>query len=273
MLGAIIGDIVGAPWEFRRITTKDFPLFNDRNGVTDDSIMTVAVADALMHDKDPAETLREWGRKVRPAPHLGGYGKKFFSWLAAATVQPPYGSFGNGGAMRVSPAAWLASSLDECLESARKVTEISHNHPEGLKGALATAHAVWLARHGAEATTIRAALESAYGYDLTPGVDQIRAVHEYNETARGTVPPAIICVLESEDFEDALRNAVSLGGDADTLAAIAGSVAEPLHGIPDSVIESAMTHVPAVMREVIEAFETTRSGTRTSHATLSPKMY
>lgn len=258
MLGAIIGDMVGAPWEFRRITTKDFPLFNDRNGITDDSIMTVAVADALLHDKDPAETMREWARKVRPAPHLGGYGKKFFSWLAAPTVQAPYGSFGNGGAMRVSPAAWLAHSLDECLELAHKVTEVSHDHPEGLKGALATAHAVWLARNGAEAGAIRAALESAYGYDFSLSVEGFRSVHEYNETAPGTVPPAIVCALESEDFEDALRNAVSMGGDADTLAAIAGSVAEALHGIPDVMIESALPHVPDVMREVINVFDSTR---------------
>ncbi|WP_026181385.1 MULTISPECIES: ADP-ribosylglycohydrolase family protein [unclassified Thioalkalivibrio] len=258
MLGAIIGDMVGAPWEFRRITTKDFPLFNDRNGITDDSIMTVAVADALLHDKDPAETMREWARKVRPAPHLGGYGKKFFSWLAAPTVQAPYGSFGNGGAMRVSPVAWLTHSLDECLESARKVTEVSHDHPEGLKGALATAHAVWLARQGVDAAEIRAALESAYGYDLSPSVDGFRSVHEHNETAPGTVPPAIVCALESEDFEDALRNAVSMGGDADTLAAIAGSVAESLHGIPDVMIESALPHIPAVMREVISVFDSGR---------------
>ncbi|WP_019593012.1 ADP-ribosylglycohydrolase family protein [Thioalkalivibrio sp. ALM2T] len=258
MLGAIVGDMVGAPWEFRRITTKEFPLFNDRNGITDDSIMTVAVADALLHEKDPAEAMREWARKVRPASHLGGYGKKFFSWLAASTVQPPYGSYGNGGAMRVSPSAWLASSLDGCLESARKVTEISHDHPEGLKGALATAHAVWLARHGAEPAAIRAALESEYGYDLSLNVDEFRAVHEYNETAPGTVPPAIVCALESESFEDALRNAVSLGGDADTIAAIAGGVAEPLHGIPDAIVRSALPHVPAIMREVIDVFQETR---------------
>ncbi|WP_019594109.1 ADP-ribosylglycohydrolase family protein [Thioalkalivibrio sp. ALM2T] len=258
MLGAIVGDMVGAPWEFRRITTKEFPLFNDRNGITDDSIMTVAVADALLNEKDPAEAMREWARKVRPAAHLGGYGKKFFSWLAAASVQPPCGSFGNGGAMRVSPVAWLSSSLDECLESARKVTEVSHDHPEGLKGALATAHAIWLARHGAEPVAIRAALEAEYGYDLSLSVDGFRAVHEYNETAPGTVPPAIVCALESEDFEDALRNAVSLGGDADTIAAIAGSVAEPLHGIPDAIVQSALPHVPNAMREVIDAFEKSR---------------
>lgn len=258
MLGAIIGDLVGAPWEFRRITTKDFPLFNDRNGITDDTIMTVAVADALLHDKDPAVAMREWARLVRPAPHLGGYGKKFFSWLAAGTVQPPYGSFGNGGAMRVSPAAWLAHSLDECLELARKVTAVSHDHPEGLKGALAAAHAVWLARQGAEPDTIRAAVQTAYGYDLTLSVDDLRSVHEHNETAPGTVPPAIVCALEAEDFEDALRNAVSLGGDADTLAAIAGSVSEALHGIPDPIIQSAMPLLPESVRGVNEAFEATR---------------
>ncbi|WP_019567893.1 ADP-ribosylglycohydrolase family protein [Thioalkalivibrio sp. ALMg13-2] len=265
MLGAIVGDIVGAPWELRRITTKDFPLFNDRNGITDDSIMTVAVADSLLHGKGSAEAMREWARKVRPAAHLGGYGKKFFSWLAAAEVQPPYGSLGNGGAMRVSPVSWLSSSLDESLDAARRVTAVSHDHPEGLRGALATAHAVWLARHGAEAAAIRAALESEYGYDLSLSVGELRAVHEYNETAQGTVPPAIVCALESESFEDALRNAVSLGGDADTIAAIAGSVAEPLHGIPDFIFQLALSHIPAVMRDVIDAFEETAWGTESPH--------
>lgn len=251
MYGAIIGDIVGSPWEFRRIKTKEFPLFGERNGVTDDSIMTVAVADALMNDKDPAETMREWGRKVLPAPHVAGYGKKFIFWLAAPTVQPPYNSYGNGGAMRVSPAGWLADSLDQCLDMATRVTAITHNHPEGLKGALATAHAIWLARQGQAPAEIRAEIVSAYAYDLSRSVDDIRAVHRYNETAQGCVPEALTCALEATDFEDALRNAVSLAGDADTLAAIAGGLAEALFGVPEEVGRPAWGYVPEPMRAVI----------------------
>jgi len=251
MYGAIIGDIVGSPWEFHRIKTKQFPLFGARNGVTDDSIMTVAVADALMNDKDPAETLREWGRRVLPAPHVAGYGKKFIYWLAAPTVQPPYNSYGNGGAMRVSPAGWLADSLDQCLDMATWVTAITHNHPEGLKGALATAHAIWLARQGQTSAAIRAEIAAAYAYDLSRSVDDIRAVHRYNETAQGCVPEALTCALEATDFEDALRNAVSLAGDADTLAAIAGGLAEVLYGIPEEIASPAWRYVPESMRQVI----------------------
>lgn len=133
MIGVIIGDIVGSRWEFRRIKTKEFPLFSDRNGITDDSILTVAVADALMNGRDPAESLRDWARRVKTGKHVAGYGKKFINWVTAPTVQPPYGSFGNGGAMRVSPAAFLADNLDECLDMAVRFTEITHNHPEGIK--------------------------------------------------------------------------------------------------------------------------------------------
>jgi ADP-ribosylglycohydrolase len=254
MYGAIIGDIVGSPWEFRRIKSKQFPLFGERNGVTDDSIMTVAVADALMNDKDPAETLREWGRRVLPAPQVAGYGKKFIFWLAAPTVQPPYNSYGNGGAMRVSPAGGLAESLDQCLEMARRVTAITHNHPEGIKGALATAHAIWLARQGQTPGQIRADLAATYAYDFSRSVDEIRAVHQYNETAQGCVPEALTCALEATDFEDALRNAVSLGGDADTLAAIAGGLAEVLYGVPEDIGVQAWRRVPVPLRKVIEDF-------------------
>lgn len=254
MFGAIIGDIVGSPWEFRRIKTKHFPLFGERNGVTDDSIMTVGVADALMNNKDPAETLREWGRRVLPAPHVAGYGKQLIFWIAAPTVQPPYNSYGNGGAMRVSPAAWLAGSLDHCLDMATRVTAITHNHPEGLKGALATAHAIWLGRQGQTPPQIRAQIADIYDYDLSRNVDDIRAVHRYNETAQGCVPEALTCALEAVDFEDALRNAVSLGGDADTLAAIAGGMAEALYGIPKDLGIRAWRYVPPPLREVIESF-------------------
>jgi ADP-ribosyl-[dinitrogen reductase] hydrolase len=254
MYGAIIGDIIGAPWEFHRITRKNFPLFGERNGVTDDSILTVAVADALMNDKDPAEALREWGRKVKPGRYVAGYGARFIDWLAAPTVQPPYNSYGNGGAMRVSPAAFLATTLDECLAMATRVTEITHDHPEGMKGALATAHAIWLARQQHGATQIRAEISRVYGYDLSRSVEAIRAVHQYNETAAGCVPEALTCALEATDFEDAIRNAVSLGGDADTLAAIAGGVAEARFGLPEEIGIQAWHYVPETMREVVIAF-------------------
>ncbi len=251
MLGAIIGDIVGSPWEFRRIKTKNFPLFGERNGITDDSILTVAVADALLNGRDPAESLRDWARRVKPGPHVAGYGKKFIDWVAAPTVQPPYGSFGNGGAMRVSPAAFLATSLEDCLDKARRVTEITHNHPEGMKGALATAHAIWLARQGEPAAAIRLAIAETYGYDMSRNVDEIREVHIYNETAAGCVPEALTCALEAKDFEDAIRNAVSLGGDADTLASIAGGLAEAMFGIPEEIWERGVGHLPEEMRDLL----------------------
>jgi ADP-ribosyl-[dinitrogen reductase] hydrolase len=252
MFGAMIGDIVGSRWEFRRIKTKAFPLFSELNAITDDSILTVAVADALLNDLDPAVAMRDWARRVKPGRDVGGYGMRFIRWVAAPTVQPAYGSFGNGGAMRVSPAALLADSLDAALKMARAVTVVTHDHPEGLKGALATTHAIFLARQRRTPDFIRAEIAAIYGYDLSRNVDEIRAVHQYNETAQGTVPEALTCALESTSFEDAIRNAVSLGGDADTLAAIAGPVAEMLWGIPDEIAALAWKLIPEDMRAIIE---------------------
>ena len=260
MLGAIIGDIVGSRWEFHRIKTKDFPLFSERNGITDDSILTVAVADALLNDRDPAESLRAWARKVKPSKHVAGYGKKFLNWVAAPTVQPPYGSYGNGGAMRVGPAAFLARSLTDCLEMAEKVTTITHNHPEGVRGALATAHAIWLAREGETPAIIRHAISDTYGYDLLRGVDEIRSVHVYNETAAGCVPEALTCALEATDFEDAIRNAVSLGGDADTLASIAGALAEAVFGIPALIKAKGTKFLPEPMKSILSQMYGSRDG-------------
>ncbi len=259
MIGVIIGDIVGSRWEFRRIKTKEFPLFSDRNDITDDSILTVAVADALMNGRDPAESLRDWARRVKTGKHVAGYGMKFINWVSAPTVQPPYGSYGNGGAMRVSPAAFLARTLDDCLDMAFRVTEITHNHPEGIKGALATAHAIFLALQGETAQAIRAAIAQTYGYDFSRSVDEIRLVHEYNETAQGCVSEALTCALEAVDFEDAIRNAVSLGGDADTLAAIAGGLAEARFAIPAEYAAEAWQRMPDGMREIaVSLYERTR---------------
>lgn len=240
MLGAIIGDIVGSAWEFRRIKTKDFPLFLDHSSFTDDSVLTAAVADALLNQKDPIETLRDWPRKVRISHKVGGYGKRFMQWVAKPVPQPPYQSFGNGSAMRVSSCAWLANDLGELRTLSIKVTETTHDHPEGIKGALATAEAIWFSKHGASAEWIRSHIQDTYGYAMQRSVDEIRPVYQYSEACQDSVPEAIICALEATSFEDALRNAVSLGGDADTMAAIAGSIAEARFEISESqLVETA----------------------------------
>ena len=255
MLGSIIGDIVGTPWEYRRTKTKDFPMFNGHHGVTDDSIMTIAVADALMHEKDPAKTLREWNRALENTKKASGVGQLFSLWLAAPKVQPPYDGDSSGAAMRVSPSAWLGLSLVECLNNADRVTRITHSHPEGRRGALATAHAIWLALNGCRPDRIREEISRIYAYNMERSVDEIRPGYRYAETALGTVPEALICALESDSFEDALRNAISLGGDANALAAIAGSLAEALHGIPPEIVETSLEYLPAEMQEVIADFD------------------
>ena len=228
MWGAVIGDIVGSVYEWDRIKTKDFEFFSERGHFTDDSVCTAAVADILLHDRPPAPTLQAWCRR-HPAMSYGGW---FGQWMYHESPEP-YNSFGNGAAMRVSPAALLnRDDLAAALAASDRVTAITHNHPEGMKGARATVHAIWLALNGADPATIRATLTAEYDYDLTRTVDEIRPGYAFNETCQGTVPEAITCALESVSFEDAIRNAVSLGGDSDTLAAIAGPIAEALHGIP-----------------------------------------
>ena len=251
MFGAIIGDIIGSRWEFKRIKTKEFPLFSNFNQITDDSILTVAVADALLHDRDPAEALRDWARRVATGRHVGGFGGRFMRWVANPELQPPYNSYGNGAAMRVSPAALLATTLDEALALSDQVTAVTHNHPEGMKGARATVHAIWLARQGQDQVAIRSTIATTYGYDMSLSVDAIRPGYRFTETCQGSVPQALICALEATDFEDAIRNAVSLGGDADTQAAIAGPVAEALFGIPEDIGGLAWAKVPDEMRQIV----------------------
>jgi ADP-ribosylglycohydrolase len=214
--------------------------------------MTIAVADALMNSKDPAVSMREWARKVQPSKGVGGYGKKFFFWLAAPIVLPPYNSFGNGGAMRVSPAAFFARSLGEALDMARKVTEVTHNHHEGLKGALATAHAIYLALNGEAKKSIRLAISDAYQYNLSRNIDEIRQDYKYTESAQGSVPESLICALDAVDYEDSIRNAVSLGGDADTMAAIAGGLAEAMFGIPANIKSKGLEYLPVNVTSVLE---------------------
>jgi ADP-ribosylglycohydrolase len=252
MLGAIVGDIVGSPFEYARHKSKSFELFSDGSSFTDDTICLIAVADALLDGSDPAATLRRWCRRY-PAP-VGGYGTRFHTWVFDSTMGP-YHSKGNGAAMRVAPAAFLARSAREVIELARRVTAVTHDHPDGLKGAEATALAIWLARDGASPPEIAARIEADYGLDLSESVDEIRRRYRYSELCLETAPEAIVCALKAESFEDALRNAVSLGGDADTLAAIAGAVAEPLFGIPEAVRADALSCLDDRLRSVFHRFE------------------
>ena len=255
MYGAILGDLIGAPWEFKRMKRKDFtPLILPDTGITDDSIMTVAIADSLLDEIPPAEAMRDWGRKVMPAENVAGYGASFIKWLASPEIQPPYNSYGNGAAMRVSPVGWLYDDLEVTLEVARLVTDVTHNHPEGIKGAQATVMAIFLARQGEATQNIRESIQERFKYDLNRSVDQCREEHIYNEFCQICVPDSIVCALDSESYEDAVRNAVSLGGDADTLGAIAGSIAEVIHGIPDDLIAQAQPYLDESFRPIIEEF-------------------
>lgn len=249
MIGAIIGDIVGSVYEFDNYKAKDFqPFFHPKAFITDDSVCTIAIADILLHDRDPAVTLKDWCRRFW---HIGGWGARFGRWVKEESLAP-YGSFGNGAAMRVSPAGLLANSVEEAIALSRRVTEITHDHPEGIKGAAATAVAIHFARAGRSARAIRADISRLFSYDLSASVDQIRPTYAYNETCQDTVPQALICALEAADFEDAIRNAISIGGDSDTLAAIAGGVAEARFGIPSEMTSAARNFLPPEMQRVIE---------------------
>ncbi|MGI6157879.1 MAG: ADP-ribosylglycohydrolase family protein [Saccharofermentanales bacterium] len=264
MLGAILGDIIGSPYEFdrhkARVADKQFPLFTEASHVTDDTIMTVAVADGAMAGRgDPALTrkkiidaMRRWGRRYPAA----GYGNRFRVWLEAASPEP-YDSFGNGSAMRVSSIAWLYDTLDEVLDYAEISAAVTHNHPEGIRGAQATAAAIFLARTGTEKPAIRSYVETAFGYDLSRTCDDIRPTYRHVESCQETVPEALTAFLEGDSFEDVIRTAVSLGGDADTLTAIAGSVAEAFYGIPKTLVDAAYERMPDDVADVVRRFDAT----------------
>lgn len=248
MLGSIIGDIAGSVYEFNNYRAKDFaPFFHPEAGFTDDTVCTIAIAEALLHDKCPARTLKEWGERYWSN---GGWGRSFALWLGSDSIEP-YGSYGNGAAMRVAPAGLLATSLEEAQALAVKVTEVTHNHPEGLRGAGATASAVYMARTGSSADQIRDYVTEMFGYDLSRTVDEIRPGYVFNETCQRSVPEALTCVLEATSFEDAIRNAISIGGDSDTIAAIAGGVAEAMFGIPDDIANEVWPKLPLDMRQVL----------------------
>lgn len=248
MLGTIIGDIVGSVYEFNNFKSKGFdPFFHARARFTDDTVCTIAIADALTGGIHPTASLKAWGEKYWDN---GGWGRSFALWLGSDDSKP-YGSYGNGSAMRVSPAGLLANSLEEAIRLARDVTEVTHNHPEGIKGAAATAAAVFLARSGSSQGEIRQYVTVTFGYDLESSVDEIRPGYVFNERCQDTVPQALTCALEATSFEDAIRNAVSIGGDSDTIAAIAGGVAEAMFGIPEDIARKGWNYLPDDMREVL----------------------
>lgn len=259
MYGTIIGDMVGAPYEFDKSSkTKDFVLFNKKVHYTDDSVMTVAVAEALLKSegKSDAEVKRElvvsmqkWGHKY---PHAG-YGGMFYRWLKDRNPKP-YWSFGNGSAMRVSAAGRLYDTLEDTRRYARLSAEVTHNHPEGIKGAEAVASVIFLARKGASKNEIRDFVTREFGYDLSRTCDEIRPGYHFNETCQGTVPEAITAFLEGESFEDVIRTAVSLGGDCDTLTCIAGGMAEAYYGIPEEMLFECRKRLPDDMLEVLDRF-------------------
>lgn len=250
MLGAIVGDIVGSVYEWNNIKTKDFPLFSERGFFTDDTVMTIAVADGIMNGGTAdnfVESMKRFG-KLYPD---SGYGARFGSWLFS-DVSEPYNSWGNGSAMRVSPCGWMCKTIEESELLAEISAAVTHNHPEGIKGAQATAATIFLARAGSSKESIKAYIEGEYGYDLSRTLDEIRPVYRFNESCQETVPEAIIAFLESTDFEDAIRNAISLGGDSDTLAAITGSIAEAACGIPKSITDKALSYLDQPLRKVYD---------------------
>ncbi len=213
MLGAIVGDIVGSIYEFNNHRSKDFPLFGGACDFTDDTVLTVAIADCLLNQGDYAKYIKNYARKY---PNRG-YGGKFAQWIHSESFEP-YNSWGNGSAMRVSAVGFAYNDLQSVMNEAKRSAEVTHNHPEGIKGAQATAVAIYMARTGQSKEQIKQAIANTFNYDLNRTVDEIRPVYKFNESCQETVPEAIIAFLESTDFEDAIRNAISLGGDSDTLA-------------------------------------------------------
>ncbi len=231
MIGAIAGDIIGSVYEHQPIKTKEFPLFDARCRFTDDTVLTVAIADAILSSKSYMDSVRQFGRRYPNA----GYGGSFIGWLHS-TNPKPYNSWGNGSAMRVSPVGFAFATVEDVLAHSKMSAEITHNHPEGIKGAQATALAVFLARKGSDKEAIRSRIKTQFGYNLDRTVEDIRPSYAFDVSCHGTVPEAIIAFLDSDSYEDAIRNAVSLGGDSDTLACICGGISEAFYGyIPDAV--------------------------------------
>lgn len=262
MYGAILGDIIGSPFEFDRGNkTKNFKLFSKGCHFTDDTVMTIAVGEALLTAGTDAgindikraviSNMQNWGNRY---PHAG-YGGMFRHWLKEKNPKP-YGSFGNGSAMRVSAAGWLYESIERTREVAKITASVTHDHPEGIKGAEAAASAIFMSRKSFSKAEIKEYIEKEFHYDLNRSLDEIRPEYHMYETCQRTVPEAVIAFLEAEDFEDAIRNAVSLGGDTDTLGAITGSIAEAFYGIPKVLIVECQNRIDkGSMMDILNEFD------------------
>jgi len=250
MIGAITGDIIGSAYEWHYTKSLDFELFTPASTPTDDSVLTIAVADCILHDKDYAVTFKEYGRRYPYA----GYGSMFRKWLGRDSIAP-YNSFGNGSAMRVSPVGFAFTSLEEVLREAEKSAAVTHNHPEGIKGAQAIAASIFLARSGESKEQILRYIEDTFGYNLHQTLDEIRPKYRFDETCQGSVPQAIIAFLESSDYEDAIRKAISLGGDSDTLACMTGGIAQAFYKkIPRHIIKQVREILNNDLLAVVDEF-------------------
>ncbi|HEX9582985.1 MAG TPA: ADP-ribosylglycohydrolase family protein [Gammaproteobacteria bacterium] len=250
MFGAIAGDVIGSVYEGRPIKTRDFELFSRRSTFTDDTVLTIGTADALMHAKSYVSVYHEYYARYPGA----GYGAHFADWAENRRTRP-YGSYGNGAAMRVSPVAWARDDLQSVLDEARASAAVTHDHPEGLKGAMATAAAVFLARERQSKSDIARYLTETFGYALDRKLADIRPDYRFDVSCQGSVPESIICFLEADDYEGALRNAVSLGGDADTMACIAGGIAEAFfRGVPGPILEEVRRRLDPGLLAVTDRF-------------------
>jgi ADP-ribosylglycohydrolase len=250
MLGAIAGDIIGSIYEGFNIRTTEFPLFSPRCGFTDDTVLTVALADSILHGTDYTRLLKAYFRRYPNA----GYGGSFIQWALSDSLEP-YNSWGNGSAMRVSPVGFAYDTLEEVLEQAKRSAEVTHNHPEGIKGAQAVASAIFLARTGQEKPEIKRYVEETFGYDLNQSLATLRATYTFDVSCQGSVPQALIAFLEATDFEDAVRKAISIGGDSDTIACMAGGIAHAYYKtIPDAIKSQVAARLDAPLAQVVREF-------------------
>jgi ADP-ribosylglycohydrolase len=256
LIGAIAGDIIGSVYEHHNIKVVDFPLFNPGCRFTDDTVLTVAIADAILSGSGYAGKLREYCLLYPER----GYGPGFRRW-AAAGRSTPYNSKGNGSAMRVSSVGFAFGTLEEVLRESKRSAEVTHNHPEGIKGAQAVASAVFLARTGTSKEDMKAYIQETFEYNLSEPIDSIRSQYGFDVTCAGSVPQAITAFLESEGYEDAIRKAISIGGDSDTIACIAGAIAEAFYrGVPQNIADFALSKLDDTLRNVIAAFRQTYQG-------------
>ncbi len=249
MLGAIAGDIIGSIYEFHNIKTKDFPLFGKYNCFTDDTVLTIAVADAILNQGDYSRYIKGYFRRY---PNVG-YGGNFLIWGQLDSVKP-YNSWGNGSAMRVSSVGYAFNDLETVLSEAKKSAEVTHNHIEGIRGAQATASAIFLARKGKSKEEIKAYITENFGYDLSQTIEEIRPSYQFDVSCQGSVPQAITAFLDATDFEDAIRNAISIGGDSDTIACICGGIAQAFYGLPDEIASQSFSYLDDELKQVVTEF-------------------